>query len=552
MPRPAKDDRIVFRKQDRVGANDAEEDSEFLEDCFVDTGDLDLLSDCRRPERIVLGRTGSGKTALLIKLLESQERATEVKPANLALSYISNSTILQFFEGVGVKLDPFYKLIWRHAFSVELLRARFELGDQGKFGLMDKVKAFFKGGQYSSAIKYLERWGDKFWEETEHRVKEITQKVEESLKGSLGGVIEPIELSAEAASVLSEEQRIDVVQRAQKVVNDAHVPELNHILDLVKGVLDDDQKKYFIVIDRLDESWVEDQLRYKLIMALLDTVKEFRRIPNAKIVLALRVDLLQRVYKRARTAGFQEEKMESLYLRLRWSRPALVKMLDERVNHLFRDRYSKNRVLSCRDVLAESRKQTGSLDYILDRTFLRPRDAICFFNECIAKAEGRAKIALRDIKEAEAAYSIGRLQSVADEWHAEFPNLLLFAKALLVGAQSQGQVGSLVSEQILQERCLSLGSRSLPSDNLSEVCASVVTADRPCWDLMFAALSIFFRVGIIAVKHSATDTFAWHADSGRRLDATELAQDTSIQIHPMFWRALGVTPSSSKSPALTA
>jgi hypothetical protein len=540
MPKAAKDERIVFRKQDRIGANDAEEDAEFLEECFVDTGDLDLLSDARRPERIVLGRTGSGKTALLLRLLETQERAIEVKPANLALSYISNSTILQFFEGAGVNLDPFYKLIWRHAFSVELLRARFELGDQGRFTLMDKVKAFFKGGQYSSAIKYLEHWGDKFWEETEHRVREITQKVEESLKSSLGGSIQPVELSAERAKVLSEEQRVDVVHRAQKVVNDAQVPQLNQILDLVRDVLDDDQKQYFIVIDRLDESWVEDQLRYKLIMALLDTVKEFRRVPNAKIVLALRIDLLQRVYKRARSAGFQEEKMESLYLRLRWSRASLVKMIDERVNHLFRDRYSKNRVLSCQDVMVESKKEVGGVEYILDRTFLRPRDVICFFNECIAKVEGRAKIALRDIKDAESGYSIGRLQSVADEWHAEYPNLILFAKALLAGAQPQGQVGAIVSEQVLQERCLSLGSRSLPEDNFSEVCSAVLGADRPCWDMMYAALSIFFRVGLIAIKNSPTETFAWHADTGRRHDATEFTQATSVQIHPMFWRALGV------------
>lgn len=543
MSKAAKDERIIFRKQDRIGANDAEEDAEFLEDCFVDTGDLHLLRDCRRPERIVLGRTGAGKTALLLKLLETEERAMEVKPANLALSYISNSTILQFFEGVGVNLDPFYKLIWRHAFCVELLRARFELGDQGRFSLMDKIKAFFKGGQYSSAIKYLERWGDKFWEETEHRVKEITQKVEESLKGSLSGTVAPADLSGEMAQLLSEEQRIEVVQRAQKVVNDAHVPQLNQILDLVKDVLDDDQKQYFIVIDRLDESWVDDQLRYKLIMALIDTVKEFRRIPNAKIVLALRVDLLQRVYKRARSAGFQEEKMESLYLRLKWSRSSLMEMLDARVNHLFRDRYSKNRLLSCREVLVESRRDAYCLDYILDRTFLRPRDAICFFNECIMQVEGRAKIAMRDVKEAEAVYSSGRLQSVADEWHVEFPNLLVFAKALLNGAQAQGQLGSVITEQTIQDRCLSLVGRKLPDDNLTEVCAAVVASERSCWDMMYAACSVFFRVGMVGIKPSPTETFAWYADTGRRYDATEFTRETSIQVHPMFWRSLGINPS---------
>src|SRR5690606_38961757 len=105
-----KEDRIVLRKQDRIGATDAEEDAAFLADCFVDTGELDLLRDCCRPERLVVGRTGAGKTALLLRLRESEQRCIEVRPENLALSYISNSTILQFFEALGVNLDPFYKL----------------------------------------------------------------------------------------------------------------------------------------------------------------------------------------------------------------------------------------------------------------------------------------------------------------------------------------------------------------------------------------------------------------------------------------------------------
>jgi hypothetical protein len=60
---------------------------------------------------------------------------------------------------------------------------------------------------------------------------------------------------------------------------------------------------------------------------------------------------------------------------------------------------------------------------------------------------------------------------------------------------------------------------------------------------MFAACSIFFRVGIVGVKASPTETFTWHADTGRRHDATEFTQETSIIVHPMFWRGLGINPS---------
>ena len=141
---PDQEPKVVFRRQDRIGANDAEEDEPFLAECFVDTGDLALLRDCKRPERIVVGRTGTGKSALLSRLREAEPRAIEIRPESLALAYIANSTILQFFEDLGVNLEIFYKLIWRHAFCVELLRRRFNVGpNQDRVSLGEKLKGFF-------------------------------------------------------------------------------------------------------------------------------------------------------------------------------------------------------------------------------------------------------------------------------------------------------------------------------------------------------------------------------------------------------------------------
>lgn len=57
-----------FRQHDTVGAADADDDR-FLIDCFVDTGDLGILLDCREARSILVGRTGGGKSALLKVLL---------------------------------------------------------------------------------------------------------------------------------------------------------------------------------------------------------------------------------------------------------------------------------------------------------------------------------------------------------------------------------------------------------------------------------------------------------------------------------------------------
>lgn len=86
-----------FRKSDQIGAAAAEDD-EFLSTCFVDTGDIALLQDISDRRQIILGRTGSGKSALLKKLAETtHEYVIKVLPENLALTYVSNSTVLNFF-----------------------------------------------------------------------------------------------------------------------------------------------------------------------------------------------------------------------------------------------------------------------------------------------------------------------------------------------------------------------------------------------------------------------------------------------------------------------
>ena len=78
MPKTQK---FRFRKLGLIGAAAAEDDGQFLKDCFIDTGELDTLRDCKNARRIVVGRTGVGKTALLIRLAELENKRTiEVRP----------------------------------------------------------------------------------------------------------------------------------------------------------------------------------------------------------------------------------------------------------------------------------------------------------------------------------------------------------------------------------------------------------------------------------------------------------------------------------------
>jgi hypothetical protein len=192
------------------------------------------------------------------------------------------------------------------------------------------------------ALKYLTDWGDKFWTETEYRTTEFTKKLENDLKGSLKVGMHSLELGAEGARRLSQEEKIDVCNRGTEVVNAVQVKELHDVIGLLaEDIFNNRFERYYLSIDRLDEGWVDDKLRFKLIKALIEAIRTFKRVHNVKIIVALRTDLLYRLVRESTDSGFQEEKYRSLYLNLRWNRQQLAGLLDSRVSFMFERQYTR-------------------------------------------------------------------------------------------------------------------------------------------------------------------------------------------------------------------
>ena len=252
--------------------------------------------------------------------------------------------------------------------TVEVLRKHFESHINDEKGSPWKyiTEIFSNQNQENKdakqAVQYLREWGEKFWEETEYRVKEITTKMEKDLTDHLGIDLKTKVLTAKGLSqkksLLSAEEKIEVINRGQQVVSNAQVQDLSKVHGLLESVLSDPQKYYYVLIDRLDENWVEEGLRYRLIMALLDSVKEISRVPNVKVLVAIRRDLLDSVFRLVREAGagFQEEKYQSLYLPLQWSRKKITEILDKRVDALVARRYEKRRQVTHRDLLPKKNR----------------------------------------------------------------------------------------------------------------------------------------------------------------------------------------------------
>ncbi len=537
-----------FRRNDTIGAADAESDDRFLTDCFIETGDLDALRDCADPKRIIVGRTGSGKSALIRRLQAVEENVIELPPQNLSLGYIANSDIINFFESAGVNLDLFYQLLWRHVLTVELLKRKYRINNEEQkqsflsniFGITRREKS------KEQAIAYLREWGEHFWDETEYRVKELTTKVETDLKASVSTDIPGVKLDASGGKKLTEEQKQEVIQRGSKVVNQIQIKALADVIRVLsEDIFTDPKERYYITIDELDEPWVTDTLRYKLIRALIETVRTFRKVAYVKVIVSLRLDLLNRVIDSTRDSGFQEEKYGSLYLKLRWTKHQIEELLNRRLEKLITQRYTTKRV-DVRDLLPLKVGESSFMDYLVERTFFRPRDAIIFVNSCLDQAEDRNRITNQMVSSAEGEYSRKRLISLQEEWGATYPNLTRYTKILLHRPHSF-KLGSIKQEE-LENIYYGDFSNDVESNDpiINAATQFFLNGNGSFIELVRELFMIFYVVGLIGVKPDSTTPTFWSFSGNDGPSEGSLNEGSMVHVHPTFWRTLGTKPHADR------
>ena len=430
--------------------------------------------------------------------------------------------------------------MWRHVFIVEILKHHSTVWKgPAKSSIIEKIRSRFVADKDKKALDYLETWGSTFWEETEYRIKEVTTKLENDLQGSVVAGFPSISFALSAVGKLSGEEKSEIIHRAQRVINTVQIRQLSEIIDLTDKVLSDPQKRYFIVIDGLDENWIEDRLRYRLIRALIETVKDFRKIRHAKIVVALRLDLIEKVFKLTRDSGFQEEKYESFYLPIIWTGSDLAQMLDFRINHLIKRRYTKKTVTH-KDVLPSKIDRKPPFEYILNRSMMRPRDIIMFFNCCIEKAAGKATISLSALREAEGVYSRNRLRSIADEWVSDYPNLLHFTSTLKSRKAVFGATE--ITQQDIEDICLDFcisHPNPINADIFSTAAKELLNTSGDLDNFRKILLQVFYRTGLIGLKLETFEKAQWATLGARSVSKSELSDGIKVSIHPMFWRTLG-------------
>lgn len=306
------------------------------------------------------------------------------------------------------------------------------------------------------------------------------------------------------------------------------IKQLKNVIALLKEYFSKNtQQKIAVVIDDLDQNWIDDDSKYKLISSLLDTIKFFIDIPNLKILIAMRADLLNATNL---ATNRQNEKDTAFTLKLNWNKSMLKDLLDKRIEYLFKFKYSKKDTVKSNDIFSDQIENDNSLEYILNRTMMRPRDLITYVNYCILSADNTKHITPQNIISATEDFKYDRLTSLKSEWHQLYPNLEFYIKAL-------SQIGNSFSYTDLLEKYDKISGILYEAENNIDsdiVCKSFLECSNK--DCQSKAIKILlkaaFLIGIIGKK--SKDTVIYSTPAHPELTELEFDDKLNFVIHPLF------------------
>ncbi len=407
-----------------LGGQQAEADP-LLEDAFDETNQYKAVSSRDDHRCFIIGRTGSGKSALLRRLeYEYPDHVIRISPEDLSLTYVADLQSVRWLSEHDVHLDPFFIALWKHVLLVEIIKHRYQVDSsaakQNFLALLaDKIK---RDRSQLEARKYLEDFQGKFWCEADERVRQIADRFESQINGASSFDSKLLKASAGGGITATQASKSEIVNRYQRIVNETQLPRLNQMIKVLdEDILESRQNFTFIVIDDLDQDWVDDSVANALIRCLFRAVSDLQRVQNLKVIVALRTNIFEALDFGRRTGG-QEEKFRALSMRLRWSTADLEAMLDERVRAASASR--DLHMATIRHLLPSTNKTRGDpLDFILRRTLMRPRDAIAYLNECLEGTAGNPRITWERIRAAESPYSRDRRLALRDEWKPTYPGI---------------------------------------------------------------------------------------------------------------------------------
>lgn len=360
---------------------------------FVSTGQFAQAK--RGHARLVVGRKGTGKTAIFYQVRESLGRGRsqlilDLKPEGHQFSKLRHVVLDKLPAGLQ---EHTMVAFWNYILLAELAR---EIVDEWQHARRDPRR--FE--RYEKVAKVYESHNPGYDADFSQRLLRSVERIAKDL----GGV--PVE---------------EVDARLTELIYKGDVRDLNQAVPeylVEKDVV-------WLLLDNLDKSWPirgttsEDIL---IVRSLLDATRKLQRQLESrgvefKCLVFLRTDIHEHLMRDIPDKG------KDTAIRLDWEDRAVFEEIVKRRIETSTDMRGELRVLwpQLFDSLIGSE---DSFNYIVDRTLMRPRDLLKFVNRAVEVAinRGHKRVSAEDIVHAEKSYSEDMLLTTSYEIQDTHPD----------------------------------------------------------------------------------------------------------------------------------
>ena len=335
-----------------------------------------------KTKSIVVGRKGSGKSALRRKLAQTFEEEPDTHVINLSPNFNSIRNILNdhdIAENFGQEI--FFQHTWLRQILLDCLC---QVGHSAK-------------GKYAAESLEFARQTSIVLNRTSKDIVENVSDILSRLKfkaGSLG----------ELGLALERELR-----------NVADVDSLEHHLSSIAN----SGAKFAILVDDLDLGWNNSAVANNLLLGLLAAINHIASLSkNLHICVFLRED----VYSILITQTQHSDKYRNVE-RIRWERNGLLKILNERIN-FNRGNHEIGRLSDPFYTVFPVTVGTSNTDnWLLERTLGRPRELIQLARYYTESVEGNEPSDM-SLKSSEQGYSSWKLDDLCAEYSNQYPGLV--------------------------------------------------------------------------------------------------------------------------------
>lgn len=471
-----------------LGVARAEADNDMLSRAFVETSDFQALRNTDH-FNFVVGRRGTGKTALFLRSLEEFKRdrrkvfTHRLKPEehdSLALL----SLLKKLGDGDYREIRAITRILWRGSLLLSVAKDLCNHWKHRRNIDAKWLKDYTDGRKNLLTLNEIQRCVT--------LLEDVTTSTQspESLPGKI----------AAALSINTLEQEI-------------------------REGLESVNMRSLFLFDGLDEGWLPDPTSTGVIGGLANAVADFKDHGlSVHGILFIRDNIFRSL------AAFDTDfsrHIEGSTLRLHWSEESLLNFIASRLRVVLDmpDVENNNRVWN-RFAHRELRNREGFRG-CLKHTLYRPRDVLVLLNGAAVHASrgGRSEIVQEDIDATSKQISRDRLADLLKEYETVFPGLGIIARSFAGSDAFQ----SLESVRQRLDNLLSQDNYSTPQ-----------SSDLAILGTSSELIDALYSVGFLGLENLGTRTVRFcHDGALSGISATE--GNLRVAIHPCYWQALDVT-----------